>query len=161
MAMTDMFLKIDTIKGESTDAKHVDEIEVESFSFGVEQHGMSFTGGGSGAGKAHFKDISFVKRADNASPALMLACASGHHLPFAILTVRKAGGKQEEYYKIKMYDLIVSNFENSGSGVDQIPVEHLSLNFSKIEFKYQPQKKDGSLGSVSAAGWDLKTNQKV
>ena len=34
MAAVDFFIKFDGIKGESTDAKHKDEIDVESWSFG-------------------------------------------------------------------------------------------------------------------------------
>ena len=34
MAAVDFFLKFDGIKGESADAKHKDEIDVESWSFG-------------------------------------------------------------------------------------------------------------------------------
>jgi len=36
--VADYFLKLDGIPGESTDAKHKDEIELVSFSWGVTQH---------------------------------------------------------------------------------------------------------------------------
>ena len=49
MAMVDMFLKIDTVKGESKDSKHAGEIDILEFSFGVAQQGVAHTGGGSGA----------------------------------------------------------------------------------------------------------------
>lgn len=156
----DMFLKLDGIKGESPDAKHKEEISIESFSFGVHQTGASAHGGGGGAGKASFEDIHVTKKADVASPMLMLACATGQHIKSAVLTVRKAGGKQEEYYKIKLTDLLVSSHQNTGHGADA-PVEQVSMNFSKIEFEYYPQKPDGTLGGVSKAGYDIKQNIKV
>jgi type VI secretion system secreted protein Hcp len=156
----DMFLKLDGIKGESPDAKHKDEIQIQSFSFGVHQTGTSADGGGSGAGKASFEDIHITKAADIATPPLMEACATGKHIKSAILTVRKAGGKQEEYYKIKLTDLLVSNLSNTGHGNEQ-PMEQLSMNFAKIEFEYYPQKADGTLGGVSKAGYDIKKNVKV
>ena len=37
---SDIFAKIGDIKGESLDAKHKDEIEVLSFSWGVTNHGV-------------------------------------------------------------------------------------------------------------------------
>ncbi len=156
----DMFLKLDGIKGESQDAKHKDEIQIQSFSFGVHQTGTSANAGGSGAGKATFEDIHITKAADTASPQLLLNCAIGKHIPSALLTVRKAGGKQEEYYKIKLTDLLVSSVSNTGHGNDA-PMENVSLNFSKINFQYFPQKADGTLGGVSEAGYDIKANQKV
>lgn len=53
----DMFIKIDGIKGESTDDKHKDEIDVLSWSWGMSQSGTVHTTGGSGAGKVSFRCI--------------------------------------------------------------------------------------------------------
>ena len=47
----DFFLKLDGIKGESADAKHKDEIDIESFSWGMTQPASSHLAGGAGAGK--------------------------------------------------------------------------------------------------------------
>ena len=49
---SDIFAKIGTIKGESTDAKHQGEIDVLSWAWGVTQSGSMAYGGGGGAGKA-------------------------------------------------------------------------------------------------------------
>jgi type VI secretion system secreted protein Hcp len=51
---SNIFAKIGDIKGESLDAKHKDEIEVLSFSWGVTNAGVMPSGGGAGAGKATF-----------------------------------------------------------------------------------------------------------
>jgi type VI secretion system secreted protein Hcp len=74
---TDIFAKIGDIKGESVGAKHKDEIEVLSFSWGVANSGSTPSGGGGGAGKAAFQDLSFVHDIDKATPALFKACATG------------------------------------------------------------------------------------
>jgi type VI secretion system secreted protein Hcp len=157
----DAFLKLDGVTGESNDSKHKGEIDVEVFSFGVVQTGTSAFGGGGGAGKAAFENFSVTKRADKSSPILMLKCATGEHIKSAVLTVRKAGGQQVEYYKIKFTDLLVSSFHNSGSGHDDIPMETLSLNYAKIEFEYAPQNADGTLAGPSKAGYNVKENVKV
>jgi len=44
---TDTFLKLGDVKGESTDDKHRDEIEVLAFSWGMNQPGSMSGGGGS------------------------------------------------------------------------------------------------------------------
>jgi type VI secretion system secreted protein Hcp len=159
---SDYLLKLDGIKGESTDAKHKDEIEVESFSWGLTQPGSFATGGGGGAGKVAFQDIHFTSRVSVASPNLMVACASGQHIKVATLTVRKAGKDQQEYYIVKLSDNLVSSYQSGGSeGSNALPVDQFSLNFSKIEFEYKSQKPDGSLGAPVKGGWDLKANKKV
>ena len=68
----------------------------------------SETGGGGGAGKATFQDLSFVHKIDKASPKLLQACATGAHLKEATITHRKAGKGQQEYLIIKMNDVIIT-----------------------------------------------------
>ena len=71
MAAVDFFIKFDGIKGESADAKHKDEIDVESWSFGETNAIGGGAGGGGGAGKASFQDFHFTMHLNRASPALM------------------------------------------------------------------------------------------
>jgi type VI secretion system secreted protein Hcp len=156
-----MFLKIDGIDGESQDASHANEIDVLSFSFGVTQTISDPSGGGGGAGKATFADISFSKRLDKASPKLYEACASGKHIAQAILTLRRDGEKGVEYYKVTLSDVLVSSISTGGSAGDAVPTETLSLNYTRIEWEYTPQKDDGSTGGSVKSGWDLSTNTKT
>ncbi len=158
----DLYLKIDGIEGESMDSKHGKEIEVESFSWGETQSGTSAHGAGMGAGKVNMQDFHFVMRVNKASPKLMLACASGEHIKSAILTCRKAGKEQQEFLKITFSDLLVSSYQTgAASGVDSIPMDQISLNYSKIEYEYKEQKADGTLAGAIKTGWDLKLNKKV
>jgi type VI secretion system secreted protein Hcp len=73
-------LEIDGIKGESTDAKHPNTIEIESYSWGASNDGSAAHGSGAGAGKVHFQDLHFTAQVSKASPELLLACASGRHI---------------------------------------------------------------------------------
>ncbi|HEU0139205.1 MAG TPA: type VI secretion system tube protein Hcp [Bryobacteraceae bacterium] len=158
----DLYLKIDGIEGESMDSKHGKEIEVESFSWGETQSGTSTHGAGMGAGKVNMQDFHFVMRVNKSSPKLMLACASGEHIKSAILTCRKAGKDQQEFLKITFSDLLVSSYQTgAASGVDSIPMDQISLNYSKIEYEYKEQKADGTLAGAIKTGWDLKLNKKV
>jgi len=105
---SDMFAKIGDIKGESRDAKHKDEIEVLSWSWGVTQTGSVTRGRGGGAGKATFQDFTFTHHIDKASPLLMKSCATGTHIPEATIAVRKAGKAQQDYLIIKMTDVLIT-----------------------------------------------------
>lgn len=156
----DYFLKIDGIDGESNDAKHKGEIELDSFSFGATQIGAHAGGSGGGAGKVSMTDFSFTMKANKSSPKLFLTCANGAHIKKATLTVRKAGKEQQEYYIVVMEDLLVSSYSSGGhSSSDSIPMESVSLNFAKINFNYSPQKADGTLDSAVKGGWNLKENK--
>ncbi len=161
MASVDYFLKLKGIDGESTDSKHKNEIDVESWSWGESNSGTHAGGGGGGAGKVAMQDFHFTMKVNKASPKLLLACATGEHIPDALLTCRKAGKEQQEYLCFKFTDLLVSSYQTGGSFSDVVPSDQISLNFSKVEMEYKPQKADGSLDGSVSAGWDLKTNKKV
>jgi len=161
MAAVDYFLKIDTIEGESMDAKHKNEIHILSWSWGETNSGTSSNDGGGGAGKVAMQDFSFSMHINKASPKLVLACASGQHIKDALLTCRKAGTEQQEYLKIKFSDLLISSFQTGGSEGSVVPVDSISFNFSKIEYEYAPQNEKGALGTKIPVGWDLKKNVKV
>jgi type VI secretion system secreted protein Hcp len=150
----DMFLKIEGIKGESTDAKHKDEIDVMSWSWGVTQAHVS-GGAGHGAGKADAQDLSIVKIIDKASPLLVKFCASGEHIKSMLLTLRKAGKEQVEYTKITISEGLVSSVQLGGGG--EYPTESVSFRFGKIKIEYWPQKADGSLGGVVPYEWNIAT----
>jgi type VI secretion system secreted protein Hcp len=162
VATVDYFLKIQGIDGESADSKHKGEIELESWSWGESQAGTASHGGGAGAGKVSMQDFHFVQRVSKASPKLFLACATGEHIPSAVLTCRKAGRDQQEFFKFTFSDLLVSSYQTGGSAHgDVVPIDQISLNFSKVQLEYREQKSDGTLGGAIKAGWDLKKNQKV
>jgi type VI secretion system secreted protein Hcp len=160
MASVDYFLKLNGIDGESADHKHKASIDVESWSWGETQSGTMAHGGG--AGKVSMQDFHFVMKMNKATPKLMLACASGEHIKDATLTCRKAGKDQQEFLKIKFTDLLVSSYQTGGSAAGEVvPMDQISMNYSKIEFEYKEQKADGSLGGTEKAGWDVKANKKV
>ncbi len=154
---TDIFAKLGDIKGESLDAKHKDEIEVLSYSWGVTNAGSMAHGSGGGEGKATFHDLSFVHNIDKASPVLMQSCATGTHLKEATITHRKAGKEQHEYLIVKMSDVIVTGVTHGGS--DNGHSENVSLSFAKVALEYKPQKADGSLDAGLFFKYDIKAQK--
>jgi type VI secretion system secreted protein Hcp len=155
---TDIFAKIGDIKGESVDAKHKDEIEVLSFSWGVANSGSATPGGGGGAGKATFQDLSIVHGIDKATPALLKACATGLHIKDATITHRKAGTGQQEYLIIRLNDVTITAVSHAGAE-DQPYAESVSLKFAKVDLEYKPQRPDGTLDEGLHFKFDLKANK--
>jgi type VI secretion system secreted protein Hcp len=156
---SDIFAKIGTIKGESQDAKHKDEIEVRGWSWGVTQSGTLGAGVGGGQGKASFHDFNFTHHVDKASPVLMKACATGEHIKEATITVRKAGKGQQEYLIIKLTDVLVTSVAISVAGDDAATDESIAIQFAKVDLEYKPQKPDGSLDVGVHFKYDIKANK--
>ena len=156
---SDIFAKIGDIKGESLDNKHKDEIEVLSWSWGVTD-AAKLTGGGGGAGKASFHDLSFTHKIDKASPVLMKGCATGQHLKEATITRRKAGKGQQEFLIIKMKDVLITSVTDADSN-DGGHLETVSLAFAKVDLEYRPQKADGSLAAGIHFKYDIKAQKEA
>src|SRR6187431_2273637 len=130
----DTFIKIGSIKGESTDDKHKEEIEVLSWSWGVASSLIhSGTGGSATIGRASFRELTFTHHIDRASPALMKACAVGESLREATLTARKAGRVQRDYLIIKMSDVIVTGVAPSDGTPAGPTIESVTLSFGRVE----------------------------
>jgi type VI secretion system secreted protein Hcp len=156
---TETFIKIGAIKGESTDDKHKDEIEVLTWSWGVSTTLIhSGSGSGASAGRASFADLSFTHPLDRASPALIKACALGEHIPDATLAARKSGEGQRDYLIIKMTNVIVTSVSPSDNGPAGAAVEAVSLQFSKVEYSYSGQRPDGSADSPTEFKFDIGSN---
>jgi type VI secretion system secreted protein Hcp len=144
----DMFLlvkgaKHGLIKGEAQDTQHKDEIEVLSWSWGMQ--GKPSLGGGAATGKASMHDLKITKRVDSASTALMLALRTNEPITKAVLTLRKAGKSQVEYMKVtieqgRVMSLTIDGGDSNGTAD---VLERVTFSFNKIEVEYVPQGKDG------------------
>ena len=116
-----IFLKIDGIDGESQDAKHKGEIDLESFSWGESRRAPSHAGGGSGARQSQHArtSVHYEVREQGHPRNCSWRCANGEHIKKAMLVCRKAGKEQQEYLKCTFTDLLVSSYQTAGqSGGD-------------------------------------------
>lgn len=157
----DIFLKIEGIDGESKDSAHTDEIDVLAWSWGMSQSGTFHVGGGGGAGKANFQDLSFTHYHDKASPNLKLYCANGKHIPEAKLTVRKAGENPLEYIIITMKKCMITSVSSGGSGGEDRLTENATINFAEVKEEYMVQQDDGSGSAGPEFGWNIEGNVKA
>ena len=147
MAQADMFLKIEgtkqgPIKGEASDAKHKGEIEVLSWSWGMEGNYIQ----GQAAGRTNLHELKLTKLVDSATTALMSCLRNNELIKKAVLSVRKAGGQDPvEYFKITVEKAhITALTAQSGDGDDPARLtEQLSISFGKVNVEYIPQGADG------------------
>ena len=111
--MKDIYVdfKSGEIKGDSRDARHKDAVEVTSFRHMIRQprSATSSSAGGHTAERVEFGDLSFTKEIDYATPALMVACASGTLLKDVEIHFYRAYGgnsakgeqSRHEYYTLE------------------------------------------------------------
>ena len=144
----DMFLMVKgaqhgLIKGESLDDQHKGEIEVVSWSWGMQARPS--LGSGTATGRATINDLKIVKRVDAASTALMNALRINESIQKAVLTLRRAGQRPVEFLKITIENGRVTSLTIDGGdpGGGSDVVENVSFSFNKIEVEYVQQGRDG------------------
>lgn len=153
----DYFLRVDGIQGESTSKKHPNEIEIDSYSWGLANTGASSSGGGGGAGKAVFDEFLITTLLSKATPTLFQYVATGKHIKEVTLTLNNNRTGQD-FYKIKLSDVLISSYHEATNG-ELLPAVQFGIRYSKIELSYYPQKADGSLGAAITAGYDIQSNK--
>lgn len=159
-APSSYYLELSGIKGESTDNKDSNAIDVDSFAFGDEATATRFGAGGAGAGRVHFDDLTIKKDIDSSSPQLFEDSVSGEHIQKAVLIAVKDGTSQQEYLKITLSNVVVSSYhvasqEPAGDG----EVETITLAYQQISYQYEPQNSDGSSGAPDTVSWNISQNK--
>jgi type VI secretion system secreted protein Hcp len=142
VAIADMFLKVQGVTGEAADADHKGEIEVVSWSWGMQASTNVATG--QALGKSTISELHVVKRVDQASPTLMTYLRTNKVVGSALLTVRKAGTTPLEYFRIELENVRVTSVKAESESAEL--VERVSLGFSKIRVSYTPQSATGAKG---------------
>lgn len=146
-ATTDLFLRIDEAPGESTDPTHAKEIELLSWSWGLNRSSSL-------GSVANFQDMVVTKYSDSSTPIFMLAAANGQHFMRGTLFIRdhKTG---VEYMRIEIEKIAVTNVTIGGSHRDARISENVTLHFSRIAVIYVPTNSNG--GQIEFR-WDLEAN---
>ena len=150
MAEVSIFLQLDGIPGDATDARHADEIVVLAFSWGLASAGGSPAAGtGAATGKATFDGLTVMARSSRASPLLMQACAEGRRIRSGVLTMQRAGEKPVDLMVVRLSDVLVGAYSVSAGGGEGGDDE-VTLTFGRIQYDVS----DGQ--QLTTASWDLR-----
>lgn len=151
------FLRLEDIKGEATDKRHSQEIQILAWSWGLSQT-VARTSGGTSVGKPDFQNLQLTKYSDASSPALLAACARGDIIKKGVLTVRKVAGTSIDFYQIELEQILISSITLGGSGGEDRLTENISLNFGKLRVTYFPVRKHQAEPGVDSS-WSIPDGQ--
>ena len=163
MAQRDMFLRVEgarqgLIRGESQDRSHSGEIDVISWSWGMDSPGDAF---GQPTGRTNMELLRAVKRIDSATTALMSALRGNELIRKAVLTVRKAGDPALVCLTITVERArLVHQRVMGGDGEDSAVLsEEIALSFQKVTVEYVPQVRTG--GGCGTHTFETEINEKI
>lgn len=156
----DAFLELEGIKGESTDDKHKDLIQVQSWNMGISfMHDASGPGGR--GGRSDFSPLSIMKVVDLASCELYQACAMGKPIDKGTLFLQTSTGSSKfDFLVIKLQDLRITSIAPGGGG--DVPMESVSFSYGTIQWDYQQLNTEtGAVKGSNSASWDLREKKKL
>lgn len=159
MAKVDVFLKLDGVEGEAHDSVHAKEIDVLSFNWGETNGSAAAAGGGSGKGKFQLRPFTVRKLTCKASPVLAKICASGRHIPTAVLSCRKAGLGQKDYLVYHFKEVFVTSYDFTIDETHVLPIDVVTFSATYMEMEYKPQDGKGGLGGGVKFGVNTKTTE--
>jgi type VI secretion system secreted protein Hcp len=156
-AGTDMYLDLTLkragkAKGESVAAGHKDDIVVVGFGWGVGAAGDAVAA--LSTGRRSYRHLVILKRLDTASTALMSAVATNDEVRSAKLSLRKAGGEQEDFFSITLEKARVVAYDVDTDGTGE-PIEKVTLAFQKVAAEYRVQSATGQMGASHSFTDDL------
>ncbi len=163
----DMYLQIEGIKGDSTDSKHKDWIEILSYTHSLVQAtgGAASAQGTHAGGRADHSDFSLVKRLDSASPVLFKFVCDAKPIPKITFELCRAMGEKTCFMKYTLEDSIVSSYRPSGhsAGEDMVPLEEIAFRYGSIKLEYTPTdaRSGGKAGPAIKSGWSTIENKAV
>lgn len=155
---SDFHIKFDGVEGESIHKDHKGEIEILSWSWGVNNASGAASGGGSGKGQANATDFNFVHLYDKASTVLAKHCVSGKHFKEVVMTCRKSGEGQQDFLKVTFKEAFITSVNTGGSQGGDL-TEQVSFSFKDVEFAYKAQDDKGAGKGEVKFGWNTATKE--
>lgn len=135
-----IYLKIDSVKGSSTDTKFPDQIELQSFQWGAGLGVGSPRGGDRTTSEPSVSEITATKTLDKSSEGLFKALLKGDPIGKGTISFTAASkGESVAYATLELEDLIISGFSLSSGG--DFPAESISLNFTKFDWSFTGRDK--------------------
>jgi type VI secretion system secreted protein Hcp len=158
MAVVDMFLKLDGVDGESGDAGHKGEIQIDSFSLGVDSPRDFYTNQATGANL--WGHMFFRAKIDKSTPKLFSKIAKNEKIPSAVLTCRKAGKEPFEYFKVTLSEVLVTGVHAGKLEDDDVlPPCVFTLAYGKIEVSAKEQTSTGPTSGPIVFTFNLMANK--
>jgi type VI secretion system secreted protein Hcp len=150
-----IYLKYDGIDGEATHEKHKNWIDVASLQFGTGR-GISTPAGAAAnreASQPSISEVVITKQLDGASPKLFTESVTGAVGKKVEIHLVNTGNPGNTYVEYVLTNSLISGYSVS-SGGDR-PTESISINFTKLEFKFTPFDDKNKAGTPVTVNYDL------
>jgi type VI secretion system secreted protein Hcp len=152
-----IYMKVDGINGDATQAQHKDWIGINSFQWGVGR-GISTPVGSAKnreASEPSVSEVVITKPLDSASVLLCQEAVVGKEGKTVKIDFCRTDKEGAAYLQVILTNTLISGYSTSSGG--DAPTESLTLNFTKIELSETgPNEKNGA-GNPTKFAYDIAT----
>ncbi|MCB9959649.1 MAG: type VI secretion system tube protein Hcp [Rhodospirillaceae bacterium] len=148
-----IYIKIEGIDGDVTQAKYKGWIDAESLQWGVGRAVMTPVGSTMNreASAPTLSELTFTKTMDRSTALILQETCSGESGKKVTVEMMTTANPPKTYMKYELEDALLSGYSCSGASGGGRPSESISLNFTKITTTYTVSDEKGNdLTSLTA-----------
>lgn len=156
-----IYVKYEGIDGDATQDQHKKWLDVSSVQWGVTRSITTPVGSAMNRDASHptVSEVTIQKYQDSGSYKLFEDSVVGNKGKKVQIDLVSVDNQVNATYILT--NALVSAYSVESSTTDTRPVENISINFTKIEFKFIPAADNNVLGGPVTVGYDLATAKKV
>jgi len=154
-----IYLQLDGIPGEATQADHKNWMVIQSMNWDVSRNMKTPAGSAMNreASEPRISEFTLNKVSDSSSVKLFQEACSGNRGKTAVIHLVSTGDPGETYIEYTLENALIADYQIESYG--RRPVESISLNFTKMQLKYIPRGNSNEPGSPQISSYDLATTK--
>ena len=154
-----IYMKYGSIKGDATHEEHKDWIEVHSLQWGVSRAIMTPSGSTRNreSSEPSVSEVTVSKLMETSSASFFTEAVTGNKGVEVKINLVSTGSPGRVYATYTLSNALVASYQMSTGG--DRPMESISINFTKVEFKYVPSKTEHGAGNPTTVSYDLTTTK--
>lgn len=153
------YLQLPDIKGNVKSKSHEYWIEIITLSFSINRHISTLPGQvyDREMSQPTLSELKLIKHIDNSSVLLFQNACSAKSISTATIDLCQTNQSSNAYAQIKLSNIIITSYQlEADSNKFKRPLEHISINFDEIQYRYTPYDLDNQAQSPLTTGYDLK-----
>jgi len=151
-----IYMKYGNINGDATQQDHQKWMDISSIHWNVSRNMSTLAGSAANreASEPSISEVTLTKVSDSSSVRLFQEACTGNTGQQAVIHMVTTGNPGETYIEYALDNALVANYSVDSSG--DRPVEHIRLNFTKMQVKYTPRGEDNNSNQgPQIAAYDL------
>lgn len=148
-----IYMEFEGVTGDVTAGTHKGWIELQSAGFRVQRSSATGSGSERTGTAASMSEIAITMSQDSAGGDLLSKAVTGKSAATVkICFISTQNNVANEYVVWELTNALITSYEISGGGGEVRPVIGMSLNYTKIEWKFHKKPQEGSKSSAPSTG---------